>query len=110
MKTAKDIFTEAFALVRNPETWTQGDWARNAEGEYVYADDPGAVCWCSSGAVLRAMEAGCFSPNGPDMAVINALCADVGDWKIAHFNDTHTHAEVVAAWERAGKAQGWLPS
>lgn len=103
MKTPKEIFTEAFALVRDERTWTTGTQARNRMGREVRPRSPEAVCWCSVGAINRFWN----SENTDERyAVIIALESEVD--AIAKFNDTHTHAEVVAAWERAGKAKGWL--
>lgn len=34
--------------------WTQGAYARNSEGVNLESDHPMAVCWCLSGAFVRA--------------------------------------------------------
>ncbi len=39
--------------------------------------------------------------------VCNVLYSTMGS-SIPHFNDTHTHAEVIAAWEDAGRNVGWV--
>jgi hypothetical protein len=108
MKTAQQIFTEAFALVRNPATWAQRWSGVDKHDRLSGWSGDSTVKWCSLGALWRAEG----EHNGPIAEEVEAaLCkaAALANARFADFNDTHTHAEVVAAWERAGKAQGWLP-
>jgi hypothetical protein len=105
VKTAQQIFTEAFALVRNPETWTQANYGEDAAGNECGWRSPDAVKFCSAGALCRVEESpGVHHSDAIEVRV--ALSRSMGI--LVRFNDTHTHAEVVAAWERAGKANGWL--
>lgn len=74
--------------------WTQGALARNlATNRPVKPNSPKASAWCMEGAI-RAVN-----PNGALMAIkgnhwpVN-FCAQV-------FNDSHTHAEVLAVIDAA---------
>lgn len=102
----KELFQKAFALVRNPDTWTQGESACDKGGESTSPKNPLAVRWCSIGALRRFVP----KDDGEDKDMDTILEAMRGgdDISIAGFNDTHTHAEVIAMWERVGKANGWL--
>lgn len=52
--TARDWFlARAEEIEQHPERWTQGDSAKDAEGNPVCADDREAVCWCLAGLFCR---------------------------------------------------------
>ena len=75
--------------------------------------------YCSMGAIKEA--AGYYESGGIGdgnrygehcsrvavSKVCNVLYSTMGS-SIPHFNDTHTHAEVIAAWEDAGRTVGWV--
>lgn len=96
--TTREILVAARKLIEKPENWCQADYALDKTGKSVscFADEgPDACAFCSSGAIFRvAID----SPLLPDarMALVQAMDAD-----IAYFNDKHTHAEVLAAFDRA---------
>lgn len=94
MKSTADILREARKLIERPEAWTQGVWARNAAGAEVEESSSDAVCWCSVGAIFRV------APR-QNYDVIRALAALTGGMSPIAFNDTHTHAEVLAALDKA---------
>lgn len=50
--------------------WTQGCWARDADGFPVAFDDPKATCWCITGAVWKGVGG---EPSGRDNPVIGLL-------------------------------------
>ena len=110
MKTPKEIFLEAFALVKNPETWCQGAYALNAAGEVAHANADEACRWCSAGALVRQFNKNTLSALGgePRFDHLMRLLHEESDGGLVHFNDTHSHPEVVALWERVGRANGWL--
>lgn len=54
--TALDILTEARTLIAPPERWTQGTYARNAQGSAVPLRSRHAVSFCATGALFRAMD------------------------------------------------------
>lgn len=53
MDDVSKALRDARALIANPENWTQGGMARNAEGELVGARDLDAKRFCAWGAVLK---------------------------------------------------------
>lgn len=94
MKTPKDILIEARALISDPKRWTQGSWAKNARGWDVFYNDPSAVCFCASSALRR-------SCNLLELETAWGILAREMDGGVAPFNDSHTHAEVMDAFQKA---------
>lgn len=92
MSTVADTLREAKALIDTPEKWTQGRW--HSDG-----------CYCMGGAVARAAT-GETEPFAQDFrsprtyTARHALEAVIGG-DIMAFNDSHAHAEVMAAFDRA---------
>ena len=99
----KECFQKAFALVSNEATWTQGSLAKDKYGHRVEPLSDIAVCWCSVGAVIKAVE-------GPTIASrrVRDQLSHTADVFLSYFNDHHTHAEVVDVWRRTGERMGWL--
>ena len=52
MKKADEILTEARTLIE--KGWTQGKYARDADGNPISEKDPNACEWCALGAVYAA--------------------------------------------------------
>lgn len=52
----KQDFLAAWELVRNPETWTSGAYARDRAGGECGWSNPEAVCYCSLGALARIAQ------------------------------------------------------
>lgn len=51
------LVTDARDILADPAHWTQGCFARNAEGHAGLApNDPNAVCYCSFGAIMSLSE------------------------------------------------------
>jgi hypothetical protein len=82
-------------LLSDKNRWTQVFTARDAKGEQVPSDSPSAVCWCLLGAANKITQY-----KHQYSLIRKAL--NVND--VAHFNDTHTHAEVLAKLDDAIKA------
>jgi hypothetical protein len=84
-------------LISDPAKWTQGEVARDKSGKGLdHALSGGAVCWCSLGAIRKVVE------NYDDFDEAYDILRDKGKIKqIANFNDTHTHAEVLALFDAA---------
>jgi hypothetical protein len=82
-------------LISVPERWTQGELARGKSGRAVSPRGKAAVCWCAEGAISR------YAPPYGDAWTpsIDALSSGLGEEAFA-FNDTHTHAEVLALFDR----------
>jgi len=95
MKTVKQILIEARELISDPRHWTTCAWARDEFGKSV-----GVSCgtaFCSVGAIERA--AGDWRLE--KYAALDAFRRVVQCDYLPEFNDTHTHAEVLAAFTRA---------
>lgn len=82
MKTPKEVLVAARAVIEKPENWCQRFW-----------EDGGRRCAAS------AVGSVCQSQDEYNSAY-NVLRQQMGDM-VSSFNDTHTHAEVIAAFDKA---------
>jgi len=88
-------------LLADPARWTQGHFARNADGIPTASDSQGAVCWCISGAVKK-----CY-PSLKEREEARNRLIDVlsenydGAMAIYIFNDSATHDQVMEVLEKA---------
>lgn len=98
---AHEILKLARAKIERPENWTQGTYARDANRKKVGAKSEKAVCWCSLGALVVASGSDLYDP-----AVRSAMTqlGRINGQVVWCFNDTHTHAEVLAAFDKAIEA------
>lgn len=94
-------------LIEKPESWTQGNYAKDSEGwsaSVPWGDD--AVCYCSAGAIYSASRS--FGTEGAALA-IDALRAAIGgnpnipESSVIAWNDAldRTYPEVLAAFDHA---------
>lgn len=106
MTTALEILTAARELITDPAHWTQEVYAKNAKGRQVSPLSRSAVCFCSVGALDRIVSRRSKSDWGVEAfnALVNELVKK-GHQGIAGFNDTHTHAEVLALFDAAIAAE-----
>lgn len=82
--------------IGKPEAWTQKAYARHPNGAPSSGPYVDAACWCWHGA-LYCTDATSFERSEAVRFMQTASCS----LNIAEFNDTHTHAEVLAANARA---------
>lgn len=96
-----EVLIAARKVIEKPENWTQGVLAKNRYGNAVYVYSEEAACFCSMGALYRAVdEDDCLKTNIiDDVAAI--LSSIVQDDTVAGFNDKSTHAEVLALFDKA---------
>lgn len=92
-----EILTKARDLISDPARWTQKAFARDNSGESINNRSSYAVCWCAMGAVYKT------SSNNRASVPFSFLHAAAGMWA-GNFNDTHTHAEVLAVFDKAIEA------
>jgi hypothetical protein len=102
-QTVADILRAARGKIERPENWTQEAFHRDRYGYWCLSDD--AVCWCAKGAML-AVRGRFWDLDITDG--LDALTAAAGCY-ITSFNDTHTHAEVIDAFDRAIAASESAP-
>jgi hypothetical protein len=98
-KTTLEVLLEARALIAKPENWTQQAVARDRFGNGTSVLAENAISFCALGALCRAhgneMWAGrAFTPLSEEMRP-----------NIPTFNNSRTHADVLAAFERAIAAE-----
>lgn len=97
-ESVKHTLIAARKLIEKPENWLQGMMAANGDGVWVPPSAPMAVKFCALGAIQRI--AGEFRA-GP---VNDAVRLAAKTTSLALFNNTHSHAEVLAAFDRAIEA------
>lgn len=95
-----ELLTRARAIIENPQNWTKGEMARDAGGRLVVSHSPDAVCFCAVGALRRAAYELCID-RFPSFYTLQKWC---GTEPVPLFNDTHTHADVLALYDRAIEA------
>lgn len=83
-----DVLIAARKLIEKPENWCRE----------TYETDSGA--YCAVGAISRAAV-----PDGDYGHALNVLEDVVGHGNIEVWNDAHTHAEVLAAFDAAIAAE-----
>jgi len=89
------LFRKALALIADERDWCQGATHRVRDGRDQY---------CSHGASLMLVNR-----DHSDKRHIKVYCAlSRAMHDIVTYNNTHTHAEVIAKWHEAGLANGWL--
>ena len=99
MSSIKQLLIAARKLIENPEHWTQGVMARNCDGHSTYYRNGGAFCFCASGALQRVQaDIGLtFDDLHRSMWILEGFCPV----DILHFNDSHTHQEVLNVFDKA---------
>lgn len=92
MKTLREQFDAAYKLIADPETFGQGS-------NQVCNSNPERYCTATAlGGNIRKHE----DRQTVDRAICAAAGIDDDVCSIFRWNDTHTHAEVVEGWQRAG--------
>lgn len=90
-----ELLTRVRERLARTEAWTQGERARNAAGWRCDPRSAYAVSWCVLGAAIAV---------GSDDEQIVEIFGDVAPHtNIVAFNDTRTHAEVLARLDAAIK-------
>lgn len=95
--TPLETLRAARQLISDPAKWTQGDFARDSLG--LCADPHGykAVCFCARGAIQKITK----EDDGPAEKALVDTCSVLHDMYVEEFNDTHTHAEILALFDAA---------
>lgn len=91
---ALEVLKESRKLIAQPEQWTQGTLARDEQGFATELYDANAVCFCAIGAIEK-VNCGNAGYNA-HIALTKTVGEEVN---FAEYNDTHSHAEVLAVWD-----------
>lgn len=102
-KTVVEILKEAKSLIDTPEKWTKETYARSTSGGVISEHEDGAVCFCSLGAFFRVAKSAdvVYMDSGWDILIKAVKLIKPTAYSVATFNDNHTHAEVMAMWDKA---------
>lgn len=83
-------------LLSDESHWTQGEAARSEDGRAVSPQEKEACSWCLIGAAIKVAE------EGSDAHQILRALKEAGSIKyVHHFNDSHSHAEVLQLLDKA---------
>ena len=96
--TPLETLKAARQLISDPAKWTQGVQARDEHGEQVPHSDRAAYCFCIMGAVNRVKPL--WKKLDALLALSKITRRDFAA-SVPEFNDTHTHAEVLALFDAA---------
>lgn len=102
--TASTVLSAAADLI-DATGWTQGELARNQDGDGVIESSPDAVCFCASGAVWRASDSIADfrrrdAVAGRALRALSSMVGVVPDWNDA---PNRTQSEVVTALRQAAE-------
>lgn len=97
--TPLEVLKAGRALISDINHWTTGVFARNNKHQPTKIDDPNAVCFCSSGAIMKSL------PEGPERE--NLLADSIiylrgrMNGSVVDYNDSCSHSVVLEAWDKA---------
>lgn len=96
------LLESARARIEKEENWTQGELARGPSGMGLYVYDPAATCWCAEGALAVSAAAGDFKWTYSDaVKFLGLMLGTLSNNTLYYFNDNHTHAEVLALFDKS---------
>lgn len=102
------IIKKARETIAKPENWTRGAMARDRQGNPARADSAEACAWCSVGALHHAIYLETEVEGHSAILLANAMAwLNMPIWatdpasNLARFNDRHTHADVLANFDKA---------
>jgi len=99
LKAARD-------LISDPARWTQGEYARDADGIVIRPWSKNATCFCAYGAIQRFTETE-DAVSEADF-FLKKTCTEKFQLDVVTLNDTHTHAEVLALFDAAIAELEWV--
>lgn len=100
--TTFEILKAARELISDEKRWTQGFYAvANGWPVVQFASEhlpDSADCFCAIGSLAKA---GCMSVYDAESSGAYKALEAVSEIDVHEFNDTHTHEEVLALFDRA---------
>lgn len=97
-----DVLQRARELITDENNWCQGVYALNRHGRIVNVEDRFAVRFCMNGALARAAGLSINEVEKGEIMRHLRPFLNGNNLHFAHrFNDDHTHAEVLAAFDKA---------
>jgi hypothetical protein len=105
---ALEVLQQARALISDPARWTQGFWARDRNGAECSLENPYVCRWCAAGAINKVTPlVSQGGVRGDALVELEYAVADLlnillsSEILLFDYNDTHTHAEVLALFDAA---------
>lgn len=97
-----EVLQRARELIADENNWCQGVYALNRHGRIVNVEDRFAVRFCMNGALARAAGLSINEVEKGEIMRHLRPFLNGNNLHFAHrFNDTHAHAEVLAAFDKA---------
>lgn len=120
IETVRDFLVATRDVIADPEHWTQGTWARDADGESVDAFSPDAVRWCAVGAMEKVERTiGKVDPDselsgfilwGKSRKYLRKTVSELNIEKVGSsihmYNDSHSHDDVLRVLDQAIEKEG----
>lgn len=97
------VLIKARQFIQRADCWTQHAWARDAGGQSVDSLSDKATSFCLHGALVRA-AGGFYTPSREEAYILLREAAGNPKGFPGSWNDTHTHAEILSAFDRAIEA------
>lgn len=96
-----ELAQKAFNLIKSPENWIQGMFARDSKGNWCSVKDSKACKFCSIGALASVGDVNDLSYE----AVYSKLSEIAKDMDVRcdspmSLNDNHTHETVCEMWAK----------
>ena len=97
-ENVKEVLMRARELIAWEENWCQGVAARDKNGREVEPMSELANSWCAVGAIRKV----CVDRGVAPYDIVAALKKELGyGYTLPGFNDSHSHDEVLAVFDRA---------
>jgi len=100
MATVVENLKAARAKIADPADWIQCHYAKNNTGDSICGDEPGATCFCSAGAIQAVRNTACEEETR-EYEILKEVAIELGSPGVPSYNDSHSHAEVMAMWDKA---------
>lgn len=108
--TTLEILKAARELLSDEKRWTQHAFAKEADGKSCDYDSPAAVCWCAAGAIGKVYGGDTLTDRAMEAQALLAgsdVLHELGEESsVTNLNDSGTHAEVLALFDRAIEKEG----